>query len=84
MSGAAITAVPTQVTDPQRRVRFLPLPHTSGDAAAHPRHLYARFAYTATRDAAAAAGFHSEVETVALVVTPVNHAPVLTAGGWGR
>jgi hypothetical protein len=76
MSGDAITAVPAKVTDAKRRVRFVPDQHSSGDAAAEPPHLYATFTYTATE---AATGFHSEIETVTLVVTPVNHAPVLTA-----
>ena len=75
MNGDAITAVPSKVTDPNRRVRFTPDAHTSGDADARPAHLYATFAYTATE---AATGFHSEIETVTLVVTPVNLAPVLT------
>ena len=77
MNGDPIVAVPTRVTDPNRRVQFVPKAHTSGDETAVPKYAYASFAYTATD--AASVGFDRQIETVTLVVTPVNHAPVLTS-----
>jgi len=77
MDGTAIAAVPCVVTDSAKRVRFIPDTHTSGNATATLPNLYATFKYTATTGST---GFNSAEETVTVVVTPVNHAPVLTAG----
>ena len=72
-----VVAVPCRVMDPGARVVFVPAPHESGDPAAAPPHLYAAFGFTAAKTGTTE--FKASEETVAVVVTPVNHAPELAS-----